>query len=146
MLISVLRAFIPSASIMIGQVTVETTSLSISIVSEFTPIPHPIRTTSAFFAASRIFCMAETENVPNFDELLKLGRENPCPEKVADIKASIIPGDLASYSFSGAASFAGYAPNNATDRERKNYAGYVDLAGKPVGMLDVQDLLAARFL
>jgi iron complex outermembrane recepter protein len=55
----------------------------------------------------------------------------------------IIPGDIASYSFSGAASFAGYAPNNATDRERKNYAGYVDLAGKPIDALRVD--LAGRY-
>jgi hypothetical protein len=55
----------------------------------------------------------------------------------------IVTGDLASYSFSGAASFAGYAPNNATDRERKNYAGYVDLAGTPIDALRVD--LAGRY-
>jgi iron complex outermembrane receptor protein len=55
----------------------------------------------------------------------------------------IIPGEASSYTYSGAASFAGYAPNNATDQSRKNYAGYVDLAGKPIDSLQVD--LAGRY-
>jgi len=41
----------------------------------------------------------------------------------------ITPGDLGSYTYSGAASFEGYSPGNATDHGRENEAVYVDLAG-----------------
>lgn len=42
-----------------------------------------------------VYAFKETENVLHFDELLKLGRENPCPEKVAGIKDSVGIHDLA---------------------------------------------------
>ena len=42
-----------------------------------------------------VYTFSETENVQNFGELLQLGKENPCPEKVAELKASIGPDDLA---------------------------------------------------
>jgi long-chain acyl-CoA synthetase len=42
-----------------------------------------------------VYAFSETENVHGFDELLKLGRENPCPEKVIEIKALVLPDDLA---------------------------------------------------
>jgi iron complex outermembrane receptor protein len=44
----------------------------------------------------------------------------------------ITAGDLGSYTYSGAASFEGYSPENATDHDRTNEAVYIDLAGKPV--------------
>jgi iron complex outermembrane receptor protein len=55
----------------------------------------------------------------------------------------ITPGDPLSYEYSGAASFAGYQPINATDKDRKNEAGYIDLAGKPIANLQVD--LAGRY-
>jgi len=42
-----------------------------------------------------VFAFQETENVQHLNELLQIGRENPCPEKVAEIKASVEPDDLA---------------------------------------------------
>ncbi|HEX7410637.1 MAG TPA: long-chain fatty acid--CoA ligase [Bacteroidales bacterium] len=42
-----------------------------------------------------VYAFSETENVQHFDELLRIGRENPCPEKVSEIKLSIQPDDLA---------------------------------------------------
>jgi iron complex outermembrane receptor protein len=44
----------------------------------------------------------------------------------------ITPGDVDSYTYSGAASFEGYSPLNATDYDRTNQAVYIDLAGKPI--------------
>ena len=55
----------------------------------------------------------------------------------------ITPGDPLSYEYSGAASFAGYSPINATDKDRKNEAVYLDLAGKPIPNLQVD--LAGRY-
>jgi iron complex outermembrane receptor protein len=47
----------------------------------------------------------------------------------------ITPGDVDSYTYSGAASFEGYSPLNATDHDRTNQAVYADLAGKPIDAL-----------
>jgi iron complex outermembrane receptor protein len=55
----------------------------------------------------------------------------------------ITAGDVASYTYSGAASFIGYSPLNVTDHGRTNEAVYVDLAGKPVAGLSVD--VAGRF-
>ena len=55
----------------------------------------------------------------------------------------ITPGEPLSYEYSGAASFAGYAPNNATDHDRTNEAVYLDLAGKPINDLSVD--VAGRY-
>jgi iron complex outermembrane receptor protein len=49
----------------------------------------------------------------------------------------IISGDLASYTYSGAASFEGYSPLNDSDHGRTNEAVYVDLATKPIEGLRV---------
>ncbi|HWJ36109.1 MAG TPA: TonB-dependent receptor [Steroidobacteraceae bacterium] len=46
-------------------------------------------------------------------------------------------GNAASYFGAGAASFPGLTPSDATERSRKNYAGYVDLAAKPIDGLRV---------
>jgi iron complex outermembrane receptor protein len=46
-------------------------------------------------------------------------------------------GNPASYFGAGAASFPGLTPSDATERSRKNYAGYVDLATKPIEGLRV---------
>lgn len=42
-----------------------------------------------------VYSFSETENVQNLNDLLDLGRQNPCPERVAEIKASIGSDDLA---------------------------------------------------
>jgi long-chain acyl-CoA synthetase len=42
-----------------------------------------------------VYAFSETENVQHFQDLLQKGRQNPCPETVAEIKASIGPNDLA---------------------------------------------------
>lgn len=42
-----------------------------------------------------VYAFKDTEDVQNFSELLQLGKENPCPEKVAEIKASIGSDELA---------------------------------------------------
>jgi iron complex outermembrane receptor protein len=49
----------------------------------------------------------------------------------------IVAGDQASYTYSGASSFEGYSPGNATDHGRENEAVYIDLAGKPIEGLRV---------
>jgi iron complex outermembrane recepter protein len=55
---------------------------------------------------------------------------------VAGNKASYTPG-------AGAASFEGYSPAQAVDKDRQNEAFYVDLAGKPIDALRVD--LAGRY-
>ena len=42
-----------------------------------------------------VYAFSETENVENLNALLNLGRQNPCPASVAEIKASIGSDDLA---------------------------------------------------
>jgi iron complex outermembrane receptor protein len=56
---------------------------------------------------------------------------------------SIGAGDPNSYVGSGAQSYPGFQPADASTHARKNYAGYIDLAGKPIDQLMVD--LAARF-
>jgi iron complex outermembrane receptor protein len=48
-----------------------------------------------------------------------------------------------SYEGGGASSYPGFAPSDVGDNSRKNYSGYVDLAGKPIDGLRVD--LAGRF-
>ncbi len=55
----------------------------------------------------------------------------------------ITPGDPDSYLYSGAASFEGYSPLNAIDKDRTNEAVYVDLAGKPIDALRLD--IAGRY-
>jgi iron complex outermembrane recepter protein len=52
-------------------------------------------------------------------------------------------GDPNSYIGSGAQSYPGFQPSDASIHARKNYAGYIDLAAKPVDQLRVD--LAGRF-
>jgi len=52
-------------------------------------------------------------------------------------------GDPNSYIGSGAQSYPGFQPSDASSHSRKNYAGYVDLSAKPVDQLRVD--LAGRF-
>jgi iron complex outermembrane recepter protein len=56
---------------------------------------------------------------------------------------SIGAGDPNSYVGSGAQSYPGFQPADASTHARKNYAGYIDLAGKPIDQLMVD--LAGRF-
>ena len=42
-----------------------------------------------------VYSFSETKNVQSLDDLLLMGRENPCPEIVAEIKTSIESNDLA---------------------------------------------------
>ena len=44
-------------------------------------------------------------------------------------------GDPSSYIYGGAQSFPGFTPTDAGDHSRRNYAGYVDFAGKPIDKL-----------
>ena len=44
---------------------------------------------------NNVYAFSETENVRHFSELLQSGRDHPCPENVAEIKATIGPHDLA---------------------------------------------------
>jgi iron complex outermembrane receptor protein len=53
------------------------------------------------------------------------------------------PGVLGAYLDGGPQSFAGLAPTDAGSHDRKNMAGYIDLAGKPIENLRVD--LAGRF-
>jgi iron complex outermembrane receptor protein len=55
----------------------------------------------------------------------------------------ISAGDPSSYVGSGAQSYPGFQPSDASIHARKNYAGYVDLAGKPLDALRLD--LAGRF-
>jgi iron complex outermembrane recepter protein len=52
-------------------------------------------------------------------------------------------GQPASYLAGGPSSFAGFAPDDASMHSRSNYAGYVDLAGKPIDALRID--LAGRY-
>lgn len=52
-------------------------------------------------------------------------------------------GDRSSYIGSGAQSYPGFQPSDASIHSRKNYAGYVDLSAKPIDQLRVD--LAGRF-
>jgi iron complex outermembrane recepter protein len=56
---------------------------------------------------------------------------------------SIGAGDPNSYVGSGAQSYPGFQPSDASTHARKNYAGYIDLAGKPIDQLMID--LAGRF-
>ena len=49
----------------------------------------------------------------------------------------------ASYQNGGAQSYPGFTPTDAGDHSRRNYAGYVDLAGKPIANLYID--LAGRY-
>jgi iron complex outermembrane receptor protein len=50
---------------------------------------------------------------------------------------SIAPGDPASYLNGGAQSYPGFTPTDANSNSRKNYAGYLDLALKPIPKLRI---------
>jgi len=52
-------------------------------------------------------------------------------------------GNPSSYLYGGAQSYPGFTPTDAGDHSRRNYAGYVDFAGKPIDKLYVD--LAARY-
>lgn len=52
-------------------------------------------------------------------------------------------GNPASYISGGAQSFPGFTPTDAGDHSRRNYAGYVDFAGKPIEKLYLD--VAARY-
>ncbi len=52
-------------------------------------------------------------------------------------------GNPSSYLYGGAQSFPGFTPTDAGDHSRRNYAGYVDFAGKPIDKLYLD--LAARY-
>jgi iron complex outermembrane recepter protein len=52
-------------------------------------------------------------------------------------------GEPEAYLGGGPSSFAGFAPTDAGSNSRKNYAGYIDLAGKPIPNLQVD--LAGRY-
>ncbi len=58
-------------------------------------------------------------------------------------KYEIGAGNPSSYLYGGAQSFPGFTPTDAGDHSRRNYAGYVDLAGKPIEKLYVD--IAGRY-
>jgi iron complex outermembrane recepter protein len=55
----------------------------------------------------------------------------------------ILPGDSPSYVVGGAQSFPGFPPGAAEDRSRRSYAGYLDLAVKPLSNVRLD--LAGRY-